>query len=52
MGSSHSSQQSQLQLYAVLPQTLNRTRGLRQIKGSPKVAQPLVAGEDRNVLVQ
>lgn len=33
MGSLHSSKQSQLQPYAVLPKTLNRTCGLRQIKG-------------------
>ena len=33
MGSLHSSKQSQLQPYAVLPKTLNRTCGLKQIKG-------------------
>ena len=48
MGSSHSSKKSQLQPYAVLPKTLNRTCGLRQIKGHhQKVHSYSWLGEDR-----
>lgn len=48
MGSSHSSKQSQLQPYAVLPKTLNRTCRLRQIKGHhQKVHNHSWLGEER-----